>query len=101
MPKKLEASLAGAAVLFAALGDDTRIALLQRLAQEGPASISALAGSFDVTRQGVTKHLNVLANAGIIEGRRARTRVGPEPRQPCRRAPLSRRDRTRLGRRAG
>lgn len=71
MPKKLEASLAGAAVLFAALGDDTRIALLQRLAQEGPASISALAGSFDVTRQGVTKHLNVLANAGIIEGRRA------------------------------
>jgi DNA-binding transcriptional ArsR family regulator len=70
MPKKLEGGLAGAAVLFAALGDETRIALLRRLAHAGPASISVLAESFDVTRQGVTKHLNVLANAGIIEGRR-------------------------------
>jgi DNA-binding transcriptional ArsR family regulator len=59
-----------AAVLFAALGDRTRLALLQQLSRRGPASISALAGSFHVTRQGVTKHLHVLAAAGVIDGRR-------------------------------
>ena len=62
--------LAGTAVLFAALGDETRLALVRRLAKEGPASITALASSFDVTRQGITKHLNVLASAGVVEGRR-------------------------------
>jgi DNA-binding transcriptional ArsR family regulator len=70
MPKKVEQSLAGAALLFAALGDETRLGLLQRLSHGGPASISALAESFDVSRQGVTKHLNVLAAAGVIDGRR-------------------------------
>ena len=64
-------ALTGAAVLFAALGDDTRLALLQRLAADGPASITVLCESFDVTRQGVTKHLAVLAAARIITGRRA------------------------------
>jgi DNA-binding transcriptional ArsR family regulator len=68
--RKLEHGVAGAAPVFAALGDQTRLALLQRLSHGGPASISMLAGSFDVTRQGVTKHLQVLAAAGIIEGRR-------------------------------
>lgn len=63
-------SLPGAAILFAALGDRTRLALLQQLSQRGPASISVLADNFQVTRQGVTKHLQVLAAAGIIDGRR-------------------------------
>jgi DNA-binding transcriptional ArsR family regulator len=62
--------LAGAAVLFAALGDDTRLALLRRLSEDGPASITVLSETFDVTRQSVTKHLTVLAAAGIIEGHR-------------------------------
>lgn len=57
-------------MLFAALGDPTRLALLQQLSHRGPLSISTLADNFDVTRQGVTKHLHVLAAAGIIEGRR-------------------------------
>ena len=57
-------------MLFAALGDNTRLALLRRLSEDGPASITVLAETFDVTRQGVTKHLNVLAAAGIIEGHR-------------------------------
>jgi DNA-binding transcriptional ArsR family regulator len=68
--RNVERSLAGAAVLFAALGDATRLTLVQRLSQEGPASISTLADNFDLTRQGVTKHLHVLAAAGIIDGRR-------------------------------
>jgi DNA-binding transcriptional ArsR family regulator len=72
MPRKRASQqLAGAAVLFAALGDPTRLALLHRLSDDGPASISALADRFSMTRQGVTKHLQVLADAGVIEGTRA------------------------------
>ena len=71
MPKRrVERTIAGAALLFAALGDPTRLALLQRLSQGGPASISALADNFATTRQAVTKHLNVLAQTGIIDGER-------------------------------
>lgn len=71
MSKRLaERSQAGAALLFAALGDQTRLALLDRLSRGGPASISVLADRFRVTRQGVTKHLQVLAAAGIIDGHR-------------------------------
>jgi DNA-binding transcriptional ArsR family regulator len=68
--RKVERGVAGAALLFAALGDETRLALVQRLSDDGPASISVLADRFDVTRQGITKHLLVLSAAGVIEGRR-------------------------------
>jgi DNA-binding transcriptional ArsR family regulator len=67
---RVERTVAGAALLFAALGDPTRLALLQRLSKGGPASISVLAENFQATRQGVTKHLQVLAAAGIIDGER-------------------------------
>jgi DNA-binding transcriptional ArsR family regulator len=72
MPKRrVERSLASAAVLFAALGDPTRLMLLERLSTGGPASISVLADTFRaMTRQGVTKHLHVLETAGVIEGSR-------------------------------
>ena len=62
--------MVGAAILFAALGDPTRLAVLRRLADGGPASISELAARFDVTRQAVTKHLQVLAAADVVHGRR-------------------------------
>jgi DNA-binding transcriptional ArsR family regulator len=71
MPKRrVERRLASAALLFAALGDPTRLTLLQRLSDGGPASISTLANTFAISRQGVTKHLHVLAAAGIIDGSR-------------------------------
>jgi DNA-binding transcriptional ArsR family regulator len=72
MPKRrVEGSLASAALLFAALGDTTRLMLLERLSARGPASISVLAETFrSMTRQGVTKHLHVLEAASVIEGRR-------------------------------
>lgn len=71
MPKKRnDQRQVAVALLFAALGDPTRLALLQRLADDGPASISVLAERFSMTRQGVTKHLQVLAGAGVIEGAR-------------------------------
>jgi DNA-binding transcriptional ArsR family regulator len=69
--RRVEQGLTGAALLFAALGDPTRLALLQRLSDSGPASITILAETFrTMTRQGVTKHLQVLAAAGVIDGSR-------------------------------
>jgi DNA-binding transcriptional ArsR family regulator len=46
------------------------LTLLQQLSADGPASISTLAEERSMTRQGVTKHLRVLAAAGVIDGRR-------------------------------
>ena len=69
--KRAELGLAEAALLFAALGDPTRLALLRRLAQGGPASISVLSETFDVSRQAITKHLQALAVAALIDGRRS------------------------------
>jgi DNA-binding transcriptional ArsR family regulator len=69
--RRVEIGVAEAALLFAALGDETRLALLRRLSEGGPASISVLSGSFRVSRQAVTKHLQFLAIAGVINGARA------------------------------
>jgi DNA-binding transcriptional ArsR family regulator len=69
--RRVELGLAEAALLFAALGDETRLALLRRLSEGGPASISELSESFHVSRQAITKHLQFLAIASIIDGTRA------------------------------
>jgi DNA-binding transcriptional ArsR family regulator len=69
--KRAERTLTGTAPVFAALGDETRLLLLKRLSQDGPASITALARPFQLTRQGITKHLRILAAAGLIGSRRA------------------------------
>ena len=58
------------APLFAALGDQTRLGLVIRLCEEGPLSITKLAAGSTVTRQAVTKHLQVLADAGVVRGAR-------------------------------
>jgi DNA-binding transcriptional ArsR family regulator len=52
--------------VFAALGDDTRWAILARLG-EAPASASALARELPVSRQAIVKHLEVLRGAGLVE----------------------------------
>jgi DNA-binding transcriptional ArsR family regulator len=57
--------LARAAPVFAALGDETRLRLVTRLSAEGPLSIARLTAGGGVTRQAVTKHLHVLARAGL------------------------------------
>jgi DNA-binding transcriptional ArsR family regulator len=56
---------AGTAPVFAALGDETRLRLVNRLSAEGPLSIARLTAGGGVTRQAVTKHLQVLAEAGL------------------------------------
>jgi DNA-binding transcriptional ArsR family regulator len=64
------------APLFAALGDETRLSLLARLSAGGPESIARLSASSPVSRQAVTKHLEVLASAGLARSsRRGRERV--------------------------
>lgn len=59
-----------AAIAFAALGDDTRLRLVRRLAARGPGSIAHLSAQFDVSRQAITKHLRVLEDAGLVSGSR-------------------------------
>jgi DNA-binding transcriptional ArsR family regulator len=54
------------AILFAALGDETRLLLVARLCGGQPQSISQLTRGSKLTRQGVTKHLRVLERAGIV-----------------------------------
>jgi DNA-binding transcriptional ArsR family regulator len=62
--------------VFAALGDATRLALVARLGSGGPLSIARLTAGSDVTRQAITKHLNVLAEAGLVGSvRRGRERI--------------------------
>jgi DNA-binding transcriptional ArsR family regulator len=56
--------------VFRALGDGTRLRLVARLGTEGPLSISQLSEGAGVTRQAVTKHLRVLARAGLARGLR-------------------------------
>lgn len=54
------------ATVFAALGDETRLALLARLAAGPEQSITRLAADAPVSRQAITKHLHVLAEAGLV-----------------------------------
>ena len=62
--------------VFAALGDPTRLAIMQRLCDEGPLSISRLAAGGAVTRQAITKHLGVMERARILRSeRRGRERL--------------------------
>jgi DNA-binding transcriptional ArsR family regulator len=64
-------------VVFGALADPTRRAILARLAQ-GEATVNELAAPFDMTLPAISKHLKVLERAGLISrGREAQWR-------PCR-----------------
>lgn len=65
-----------AAPLFAALGDETRLRLLVRLAAGRPESISRLSAKSPVSRQAVKKHLDVLSRVGLVRGdRRGREHI--------------------------
>jgi DNA-binding transcriptional ArsR family regulator len=52
--------------IFAALGDPTRLKLVAVLCAGGAFSIAQLTANTDISRQGVTKHLQVLAQAGVV-----------------------------------
>jgi DNA-binding transcriptional ArsR family regulator len=62
--------------VFAALGDQTRLGLVARLAGGEPMSIARLTEGTNLTRQAITRHLEVLADAGLVRGaRRGRERL--------------------------
>jgi len=63
-------SAAETASVFAALGDETRLALLTKLGAAGPLPVSRLAEGSAITRQAVSKHLAVLARAGLVHDQR-------------------------------
>ncbi len=73
----------GRAAVFAALGDETRLALLGKLSGGERQSISELAGGSSLTRQAITKHLRVLEGAGVVQsarvGRESLFEFKPEP----------------------
>ncbi len=52
--------------VFAALGDPTRLKLVAVLCAGGVFSIAQMTAGTDISRQGVTKHLQVLADAGVM-----------------------------------
>ena len=63
-------------LVFSALADPTRRAILERLAQ-GEATVNQLAEPFAMSQQAVSKHLKVLEQARLV----SRTRVAQS--RPC------------------
>jgi DNA-binding transcriptional ArsR family regulator len=54
------------APVFAALGDEMRLRLIALLCVGGAMSIAQLTSGTNITRQAITKHLDVLAAAGLV-----------------------------------
>jgi DNA-binding transcriptional ArsR family regulator len=72
-----------AGAVFAALADPTRREIARLLADRGPSTPTELAAQLPITRQGVTKHLVALDEAGLVRssrrGRETRYRLTPRP----------------------
>lgn len=68
--------------VFAALSDDTRLAIVNRLLEDGELPVGTIAAPFSVTAPAISRHLRVLETAGIVERRvdrqRRIIRVRPE-----------------------
>ena len=56
-------------IIFAALGDATRFAIVERLLREGELSAGQLQDEVSISPPAVSRHLKVLRNAGIIHQR--------------------------------
>ena len=71
------------APVFAALGDENRLTLVEKLAGGNSYSISQLSSGSRITRQAITKHLRVLEKAGVVRsvhrGRESLFQLDPEP----------------------
>ncbi len=63
-----------------ALADPVRRAIVARLSR-GPATVNELAAPFDITKQAVSKHIQVLEQAGLVTRTRdAQRTAGPSRR---------------------
>jgi DNA-binding transcriptional ArsR family regulator len=80
--------LGGRAAVFAALGDATRLSVVARLCSGQPQSISRLTVGTRLSRQAVTNHLRVLADAGVVRsvraGRESPFALEPQPLEEVR-----------------
>ena len=65
---------------FLALADPIRRAIVARLSR-GPATVNELADPFDISKQAVSKHIQVLEHAGLV------TRSRDAQRRPVHLAP--------------
>lgn len=52
--------------VFFALGDSTRLSVVQKLGAQGAQSATLLSEGAKISRQAIVKHLQVLANAGLV-----------------------------------
>lgn len=68
--------------VLGALGDPTRRAVYEAVARRGPLTPTELAERLPVSRQAVSKHLGVLAEAGLVRSERhgREARFEPVPR---------------------
>ena len=68
--------------LFAALSDQTRFAIVERLMSEGELPAAQIQGDFPISPPAISRHLSVLRKAGIVARRvdkqRRLYRVCPE-----------------------
>jgi DNA-binding transcriptional ArsR family regulator len=69
--------------VFTALADPTRRALIEMLIDHGAQTATQLATRLPITRQGISKHLGLLAEAGLVtirqRGRDKYYHLTPEP----------------------
>jgi DNA-binding transcriptional ArsR family regulator len=70
-PRASAPSSQALARVFAALGDPTRLKLVAVLCAGGALSISQLTANTNISRQAVTKHLQVLSDAGVARDTKA------------------------------
>ena len=62
--------------ILAALGDESRLQIVSKLCRQGPQSIAKLTRGTSISRQGITKHLHALHEAGLLRSvRRGRERI--------------------------
>jgi DNA-binding transcriptional ArsR family regulator len=69
------------AEVFKALGEPTRLKMVERLSHKGPHTITSLCEDLTITRQGARKHLQILADSHIItlsqDGRKTNVELDP------------------------
>lgn len=69
--------------IFAVLADARRRELIEILSRQGMKTATELADALPITRQGISKHLKLLAEVGLVqiqqEGRKKRYSLTPEP----------------------
>ena len=90
MRKTKQPALHKSAPVFAALGDPIRLRLIAVLCAGGALSIAQLTAGTTISRQAVTKHLEMLADAGLVhdirQGRERRWEFEPSKLDDARRS---------------